>query len=582
MRERLRPYWLALPDILKYQVLTKVLIGLWIFLLGSVTQALLASTGRVAVTSGDFTFLLGSWQGILIILVGLISLFVYVDLDLNCKIILGRNIVTGEEVSIWNSIKEGFTSIKGLFSVRGAVIALYIALIAPLLGIGVSISFTEGLYIPTFISSVIQSTPLYLALVVIFGFAFLCLGVGDLFILHGMVIDKMSAKDAGIQSRRLMKANWKDYIKQNILFIVVMGVILLAVMLITLVLPLTLIRNASSLSPEVSRALTILFVMLGATLSLLTDLLVTPLYLLKMTQLFYSYKKGEAVEYAHRDQVSHPHYLTEIALGLLIVIAVTVITYTHFDSMFPMTSDVKVIAHRGGGSEAAENTIAGFETAWKAGAYGSETDIQRTKDGHYILNHDGTFKRVAGVDKRPEEMTLREIRKLSVDGEPIPTLEETLEACRGNIVLFIELKGKTADRQMADDAVRTIREYGMEKECVLISLKYELIDYIEREYPDIQTGFLVFASVGDTSLLNCDYLGLEEESATADAIAAVHSQDKKALVWTANEEKSQRNFLCSSADGIITDNISQAVKIRGGLADRSDLDRMIDRIKWLF
>lgn len=581
MRERLKPYWLALPDIIKYQILTKVLLALWIFMLGSVTQALLASTGRVAVTSGDFTFLLSTWQGILIVLVGLISLFVYVDLDLNCKIILGRNIVTGEDISIWKSIKEGFTSIKGLFSVRGAVVALYIALIAPLLGIGVSISFTEGLYIPTFIASVIQSTPLYLVLVLIAVLAALCIGIGNLFILHGMVIDKLSAKDAGMQSRRLMKGNWKDYIRQNVLFIIVAGVLLFLIMFISLILPLALIQKAS-LTPEVTRALTILFVMLGSILSVLADLLVTPLYLLKMTQLFYSYKKGEPVEYAHRDQVSHPHYLAEIAIALLIAAALTAVIYTHFDSLFPVESDVQVIAHRGGGSEAAENTIAGFETAWKAGAYGSETDIQRTKDGHYVLNHDGTFRRVAGVDRKPEDMTLKEVRELSVDGEPVPTLEETLEACRGNITLFIELKGKTADRQMADDAVRIIREYGMEDQCVLISLKYELIDYIEMEYPQIQTGFLVFASVGDTSLLNCDYLGLEEESATADAIAAVHTQGKKALVWTANEEKSQRNFLCSSADGIITDNISQAVRIREELAGRSDFDRMIDRIKWLF
>ena len=50
------------------------------------------------------------------------------------------------------------------------------------------------------------------------------------------------------------------------------------------------------------------------------------------------------------------------------------------------------------------------------------------------------------------------------------------------------------------------------------------------------------------------------------------------LVWTANEEKSQRHFLCSMADGIITDNISQAVRLLGELKERSDLQRMIDGI----
>lgn len=578
--DKLRPYIRALPDIIKYQIITKLLLGAMIFLLGTLSQLLLASTGRVAVTSGDFTFLLESWQGILLLITGLISLFLYVDLDLNCKIILARNLVTGEEVSMKSSIKEGFVSIKGLFSVRGAIVALYIALIAPLLGLGVSISVTESLYIPTFISSAIKSTPLYLALVIVFGIVFLCIGVADLFILHGMVIDKLPAKAAGIQSRRLINDNWKDYLVQNILFIVSMGALLGIVILLALVLPLSLLE-ALTLPQSLSRILMIFFVMLGVILSVLADLLVTPIYLLKMTQLFYSYKNGEKIEYAGTELAPHPHIKAEISIALAIIAAGVAVIYTHFDGFFPLASDVQVIAHRGGGAEAPENTIAGFEKAQKAGAYGSETDIQRTKDGHYVINHDSTFKRVAGIDKKPEDMTLEEVKKLSVDGEPVPTLEEAMEACRGNIGMLLELKGRTADRRMADDVVKMIRGYGMEDECVIVSLKYELIDYIERKYPEMQTGFLVFVSVGDTALLNCDYLGLEEESATADAIEAIHRQGKKALVWTPNEEKSQKNFLCSSADGIITDNITQAVKIREGLAERSDFERMVDRIKWM-
>ena len=112
-----------------------------------------------------------------------------------------------------------------------------------------------------------------------------------------------------------------------------------------------------------------------------------------------------------------------------------------------------------GGNEGRENTLSGLEAAWNAGAYGSEIDIQRTKDRYYILNHDSTFKRVAGDSRKPEEMTMREIRKLSIDGEPIPTFEEMLIACRGRMVLFTELKGNTADRKMADDAVSIVKQY---------------------------------------------------------------------------------------------------------------------------
>ena len=66
-QERLAPYIQALPNILQYQLFTKFLIGLWLFLMGRLFRLLLNSTGRVAVSSGDFTFLFGRWQGILLL-----------------------------------------------------------------------------------------------------------------------------------------------------------------------------------------------------------------------------------------------------------------------------------------------------------------------------------------------------------------------------------------------------------------------------------------------------------------------------------------------------------------------------------
>jgi len=255
------------------------------------------------------------------------------------------------------------------------------------------------------------------------------------------------------------------------------------------------------------------------------------------------------------------------------------VVFNYFDQLFPVETNVRVIAHRAGGNEGSENTLSGLETAWRLGAYGSEIDIQRTKDDCYIINHDGTFKRVAGDSRKPEEMTLREVKKLSINGEHVPTFEEMLIASKDRMVLFTELKGNTADKQMGDDAVALVRQYHMEDECVLISLKYDVIDYIETNYPEIQTGFLTFASAGETAKLNCDYIGLEEESATVDAIASIHGEGKRVLVWTANERGSQKHFLCSQADGIITDNVSQAMDLITELEQRSDLDRMIDKIR---
>ena len=580
MKEKLRPFIQAMPDIFNYQIVTKALLAVWLFLLGRIFQALLKSSGRVAVTTGDWKFLFTTWQGILILLLGLVSLFVYVAFDLNSKVVLSRNLVNGSSESLDESIKEGFFSIRKLINLRGLLVVLYIALIAPILGIGISISATENLYIPTFISSVIQDSVLYSALAGIAVLIFLAVGVANLFILHGVVIDDLSIADASRQSRRLMKENWKDYLKQNVIFILLITGSLVALAVICLFLPLKLITLLPA--GPVSRLLTVLFVTAGTVISVLADLFGVPLYLLKMTQLYYSYKQGEEFEFGEIKREKPVEYKKGLIAAAAILAAAVIVLFAFFDQIFPLDTGVKIIAHRAGGNEGRENTLSGMETAWTLGAYGSEIDIQRTKDGYYVLNHDGTFKRVAGDSRKPEEMTLREVKKLSVDGEPVPAFEEMLISAKGRMVLFTELKGNTADKQMADDAVKLIKQYQMEDECVLISLKYDVINYIETNYPEIQTGFLTFASFGKTAALNCDYIGLEEESATTDAIDAIHKEGKKALVWTANEKGSQKHFLCTKADGLITDNVSQAIGLATELEQRSDLDRMIDKIKTMF
>lgn len=580
MREKLRPYIQAMPDIFNYQIVTKALLAIWLFLLGRIFQALLKSSGRVAVTSGDWKFLFTTWQGILILLLGVVSLFVYVAFDLNSKIVLSRNLINGNSESLDESIKEGFFSVGKMVNLRGLLVILYIALVAPILGIGISISATKSLYIPTFISSVIRDSVLYSALAGITVIVFLAAGVANLFILHGIVIDDLSIGEASRQSRRLIKKNWKDYIKKNIIFILSISGSLVVLAIVCLFLPLKIVTLLPA--GPVSRLLTVLFVTAGTAVSVLADLFGVPLYLMKMTQLYYSYRQGREFEFREIKRDKPVEYKKGIIATAAILLAAVIVIFAMFDQIFPLDTDVKIIAHRAGGNEGRENTLSGMETAWALGAYGSEIDIQRTKDGYYVLNHDGTFKRVAGDNRKPEEMTLREVKKLSVDGEPVPTFEEMLISSKGRMVLFTELKGNTADIQMADDAVKLIKQYQMEDESVLISLKYDLIDYIETNYPEMQTGFLTFASFGNTAELNCDYIGLEEESATTDAIDAIHRESKKVLVWTANEKGSQKHFLCTEVDGLITDNVSQAIGLVTELEQRTDLDRMIDKIKTLF
>ena len=109
----------------------------------------------------------------------------------------------------------------------------------------------------------------------------------------------------------------------------------------------------------------------------------------------------------------------------------------------------------------------------------SEIDVQTTADGIVVLCHDLNLKRVAGVDRTLGSMTYSQLEQLDVGshfspefkGERIPALREVLEACKGRMKLNIELKNIGNDTSLPEQVAALVREYGMEEQCVITSVK---------------------------------------------------------------------------------------------------------------
>ena len=90
-----------------------------------------------------------------------------------------------------------------------------------------------------------------------------------------------------------------------------------------------------------------------------------------------------------------------------------------------------VYAHRGGGAEAPENSLAAFGNAVSLGFRYLETDAQLSADGVLMAIHDARLERVSdgrGLVSQHTASELRTLRLRSADGslstDPIPTLEE--------------------------------------------------------------------------------------------------------------------------------------------------------------
>ncbi len=156
----------------------------------------------------------------------------------------------------------------------------------------------------------------------------------------------------------------------------------------------------------------------------------------------------------------------------------------------------KRIAHRGFSSEAPENTKVSFALAAEADFFGAECDIWKTRDGVYVVSHDGHLRRMCGEDRWIPEMTYKE-----VSGFPIVAGKKRDNYPVQHLIPFTEYLSVMARSQTIHPVVELKMDYtAVElREIVTFVQKYGLFD---RTY---------FISMHLLALLRLKSLGFPEE-----------------------------------------------------------------------
>jgi glycerophosphoryl diester phosphodiesterase len=118
-----------------------------------------------------------------------------------------------------------------------------------------------------------------------------------------------------------------------------------------------------------------------------------------------------------------------------------------------------VIAHRGGGASAPENTLAGLRCARAFGCSWVEIDVRLTVDRELILLHDDRLERTTNGKGKASELPFEAVRGLdagawfhpSFAGERVPTFEEALAVIdEEELGAIIEIKA--AQSMQAEEA----------------------------------------------------------------------------------------------------------------------------------
>ncbi len=242
-----------------------------------------------------------------------------------------------------------------------------------------------------------------------------------------------------------------------------------------------------------------------------------------------------------------------------------------------MTRTPVMVGHRGNPTQAPENSLSGFLTAYENGADVFEIDVEITKDGEIVIMHDSTLNRTTDYtgELTVNDMTLEEIKTYRLkdnDGqltdEAVPTFREVLEAFKDkDCRIYIEFKGYNQKNVPA--ALDLVQEYDMEDRVDVISFNANFLTQTQKESEGMSTGYLQSPS-GYTAIdeiaLDVFYNALISSNGVNSTINpnnSVISQpflqvatDRGMTVWPWTYSKSTVNkafLLCP--DGITTDDV---------------------------
>ena len=243
----------------------------------------------------------------------------------------------------------------------------------------------------------------------------------------------------------------------------------------------------------------------------------------------------------------------------------------------PITrTSIRYVAHRGLSAEAPENTVRAFLLAGQRGFDAMETDIRRTKDGHLVLMHDDSMKRMCGVDKRVCDLTRQELAEIPVtggrradewkedpDARRVPDLKEYLVICRDyDMVPMMELKDKwNLEEPLEDEYLRQIahevKEVMENRPIIFVSFNLKSLIALKR--------VLAQEGMGDQAMIHhlvkkMDMSRLEDYLSKGIHLSIKGSSNKlrdirrareagiRLVVWTVDDEDDARLYIRERVD----------------------------------
>lgn len=233
----------------------------------------------------------------------------------------------------------------------------------------------------------------------------------------------------------------------------------------------------------------------------------------------------------------------------------------------------RLVAHRGGGMLAPENTLAAIRLGQALGFRAHEIDVKLTLDGEAILMHDEKLDRTTGVKGRAADMALAEVRKLDAGGwhsaefrgEPVPTFEAAARLLRSrDTMAHLEIKPTPGFDSVTGARVAelTMRFFdGAPVPPIFSSFSFEALQAAKSAAPDIPRGWLIdtFTDADWERLETLQAVSLHTswKTITEARIRQLRDAGYQVMIYTVNDVAAARRLLDAGASGLFTDNLRE-------------------------
>ena len=237
----------------------------------------------------------------------------------------------------------------------------------------------------------------------------------------------------------------------------------------------------------------------------------------------------------------------------------------------PLWPFPRIIAHRGGGILAPENTLAGLKLARNLGFPGVEFDVKLSADGVPILMHDDTLERTTDGQGQVARTPHAAIAKLDAGlwfgnefaGEAVPSFAAASKLCRETgLWANIEIKPCPGrDRETGEVAAKFARQlWGTANPLPLLSSFSPLaLEAAAVEAPDLPRALLVGEVPENWAIqlerLQAVALHANHHHLNKQVVKALHDAGYGVLAYTVNDSERALELLEWGVDALVTDQL---------------------------